>query len=112
MAARHRDQVGGIDLALALVEPLAERHHAAGHDADVALHYVGRRGDGGVADHEIVVGHVSSPEGTTGASPVLPIRLDRESGAVHTPFKEKGIRMKSSYRLGVALVAAAFALPA
>ena len=39
-AARHGDQAGGVDLLLALVELLAQRHDPAAHDADIALHHV------------------------------------------------------------------------
>ena len=77
-AARNGDQAGRIDLPPALVQPLAQRHHPPAGDADIALHHVCGRGDGGVADHEIVFGHGSSP-GPAAARrvPVPDPRLDR-----------------------------------
>ena len=39
-ATRHGDQSRRVDLLLALVEALAERHHAAGGNPDIALHDV------------------------------------------------------------------------
>ena len=60
-AARHGDQAGGVDLLLALVQPLAQGHDPAGRDADIALHHVCGGRNGGVADHEIILGHVVLP---------------------------------------------------
>ena len=38
--ARHGDEAGRIDLLLALVEMLAQRHDPAAHDADIPFHHV------------------------------------------------------------------------
>ena len=62
-AAGQRDQARGVDLAPALVEPFAQRHHAPTDDADIALHHIRGGGNRRIADDEIVLGHVSSRGG-------------------------------------------------
>ncbi len=56
-AARNGDPAGSVDFAMALVEPLAQRDDPPARDADIALHDVRSRGNRGVADDEIVLGH-------------------------------------------------------
>ena len=46
---------------LPFVQPLAQRHDPAGRDADIAFHHVCGGRDGGVADDEIILGHVVLP---------------------------------------------------
>ena len=63
-AARRDDAAGGVDLARAGRQALAELHDAAAGDADVGIEGVARGGDAGVAHHQVESAHLQVLAGT------------------------------------------------
>jgi hypothetical protein len=59
--ARRHDPAGGVDLALAGRQSLAELHDASADDADVGIEGIARGGHAGVAHHQVEIAHCQAP---------------------------------------------------